>query len=295
MLRPPSPPHVYSGAAFDRAALRRRDAAWLEACRRDPQTRIVFLSGLAVPVDGPEEAPRLRALRLGEIAAELPDEAVFLGIHEGAPHFAVDLPPPPSLRRFVELRSVGLLLPTAEAGLLALARALRHWHEGHRFCGACGAPTRAVEAGHARRCDPCERTVFPRTDPAVIVLVTRGEHCVLGRAGRFPEGMYSTLAGFVEPGETLEECLAREVMEEVGILVERPVYRSSQPWPFPQSLMLGFRAEARSEAIRIDPEEIEDARWFSRAELAQPARRPVRLPSEDSIARFLIEEWLAEG
>ncbi|MDX6751380.1 NAD(+) diphosphatase [Geminicoccaceae bacterium 1502E] len=295
MLRPPSPPHVYSGAAFDRAALRRRDAAWLEVCRRDPETRIVFLSGLAVPVDGPEEAPRLRTLRLGEIAAELPEEAVFLGIHEGAAHFAVDLPPPPALRRFVELRSVGLLLPTAEAGLLALARALRHWHAGHRFCGACGAPTRAVEAGHARRCDPCDRTVFPRTDPAVIVLVTRGEHCVLGRAGRFPEGMYSTLAGFVEPGETLEECLAREVMEEVGILVERPVYRSSQPWPFPQSLMLGFRAEARSEAIRIDPEEIEDARWFSRAALADPARRPVRLPAEDSIARFLIEEWLAEG
>jgi NAD+ diphosphatase len=189
---------------------------------------------------------------------------------------------------------VGSLLPAQEAGLLAYARALAHWHARHRFCGACGRENLVASAGHARPCPACGNETFPRTDPAVIVLVISGERCLLGRAARFPTGMYSTLAGFLEPGESLEETLAREVYEEVGVRVVEAVYRSSQPWPFPQSLMLGFRARALGEELRIDPEEIEDARWFTRAELRHEENRPVRLPSSDSIARYLIDEWLAE-
>jgi NAD+ diphosphatase len=290
------PPHIYDNAGLDRAAERRRDAAWLAARRREPDTRMVPLSGLRVLVAGSEEAPRARLPRLGEIDAPLPEDATFLGMLGPDAVFAAQLGEHPALAGgFVELRSVGTLLPHAEAGLLAYARALAHWHARHRFCGACGNESRVAQAGHARECPACGNETFPRTDPAVIVLVTSGERCLLGRAGRFPPGMYSTLAGFVEPGESLEQTLRREVREEVGIALGAVQYRSSQPWPFPQSLMLGFRALALGETLRVDGEELEDARWLTRAELLDEARRPVRLPSPDSIARFLIDEWLAEG
>jgi NAD+ diphosphatase len=290
------PPHVYCGNGFDRAAERRRDAAWLAARRREPGSLVVPLSGLRVRIGGIDEAPRAVLPRLGDIGRPLPEEAVFLGMSGLDAVFAAELGEPPALAgAFVELRSVGTLLPAGEAGLLAYARALAHWHARHRFCGACGTESLVAQGGHARQCPACGNETFPRTDPAVIVLVTRGERCLLGRAGRFPPGMYSTLAGFVEPGESLEETLRREVREEVGIELGAVVYRSSQPWPFPQSLMLGFRAEALGEALRIDPEELENARWLNRALLRDEARRPVRLPSPDSIARYLIDEWLAEG
>lgn len=290
------PPHVYCGHGFDRAAERRRDPAWLAARRREPGSRVVPLAGLKVLVGGAEEAPRAVLPRLGEIGGPLPEGAVFLGMSGPDAVFAAELGEHRDLAGgFVELRSVGTLLPAAEAGLLAYARALAHWHARHRYCGACGHENEVAQGGHARLCPACGNETFPRTDPAVIVLVARGGRCVLGRAGRFPPGMYSTLAGFVEPGESLEETLRREVREEVGIELGAVAYRSSQPWPFPQSLMLGFRAEALGEALRIDPDELEDARWFSRAELRDAAGCPVRLPSPDSIARYLIDEWLAEG
>ena len=292
----PDAPLSYSASELDRAAHRRKDAAWLAASRHDPASRLVTLSSLQIPVTGPEEAPSLLAPSVAELGAPIPEPAIFLGQQGGIAWWALDLDadvPPAS--RLVELRTVSQLLPAAEAATLACARGLVHWHRGHRFCGTCGSPTATVEAGHARRCATCAREHFPRTDPAVIVLVTDGEQCLLGRSPRFPPGMYSTLAGFVEPGESLEDTLRREVREETGIELAAVRYRASQPWPFPQSLMLGFRARAASTAIRIDPEELEDARWFRRAELGDPARRPVRLPAQDSITRFLIDEWLAEG
>jgi NAD+ diphosphatase len=276
---PSASPEIYMLAGLDRAAHRRRDAAWLDARRRDDATRVVFLSELKVAVTGPEEAPYAYAPSLRELSQGLPEEAVFLGERDGAAWFALDLGDrPPPAGQAMELRAVSLLLPAGEAAMLAHARALGHWHRSHRHCGWCGAATAAIHGGHARHCPGCGRDHFPRTDPAVIVLVTHGEECLLARSPRFPPGMYSTLAGFVEPGESLEQTLIREVQEEVGVEVERVVYRASQPWPFPQSLMLGFRAEARGTALRLDPEEIEDACW----------------PNRDSIARFLIEEWLAE-
>lgn len=292
----PDTPQFYTLAELDRAAHHRKDTAWLGAGRLDPASRLVALADLRIPITGPEEAPALAAPSVAERGACIPEDAIFLGLREGVAWWALDLDadlPPKS--RLVELRAVSHLLPAAEAAILAYARGLVHWHRCHRFCGICGSPTAMVQAGHARRCASCPREHFPRTDPAIIVLVTHGEQCLLGRSPRFPPGMYSTLAGFVEPGESLEDTLRREVREETGIEVAAIRYRASQPWPFPQSLMLGFRALATTTAILVDPEELEDARWFNRAELADPACRPVRLAARDSIARFLLDEWLAEG
>ncbi|MDH3660388.1 MAG: NAD(+) diphosphatase, partial [Alphaproteobacteria bacterium] len=178
----------------------------------------------------------------------------------------------------------------------AYSRALVFWHQRHRFCGACGSETRPAHGGHVRKCSRCGTHHFPRSDPAVIVLVTHGagadERCLLGRSPRFIPGMYSTLAGFVEPGESLEETVSREIREEAGVELADIAYCSSQPWPFPASLMLGFRARALDDHLMVDREELEDARWFTRDELLDPKHRPIKLPNRDSIARHLIEDWL---
>ncbi len=167
------------------------------------------------------------------------------------------------------------------------------------IAGCAARRRRSEQGGHLRRCTACDAQHFPRSDPAVIVLVThrdakRGERCLLGRSARFPPGLYSTLAGFVEPGESLEAAVRREVQEEAGLELFAIDYRSSQPWPFPASLMLGFRARALRDDLAIDPDELVDAGWFTKAELLDPERRPVKLPNPDSIARHLIEEWLGE-
>ncbi len=286
---------TYCTRDLERCAERRGDAAWLRRRRRDPRSLVLPMRGLQVPVRRCGDAVRAGLLPLSRMGEVIPEDAVFLGCLEEAAVFCwPEAPEPPDEVEWVELRSVSALLSPADAGILAYARAMAHWHAGHRFCGACGSRTRICEAGHVRRCAACGRDQFPRTDPAVIVLVTAGEACLLGRSPRFPPGMYSTLAGFVEPGESLEQAVRREVREEAGISLRAVRYRKSQPWPFPQSLMIGFRAEAMHRRIRLEDRELEDARWFSRAGLRRPEKRRVRLPARDSIARFLIEEWLAE-
>jgi NAD+ diphosphatase len=289
------PPHRYADPAFDRAALKRKDEAWLAARRRDPRTRVVTLNGLDPVVDG-TETPRLRLTALGDLDGTLAEDAPFLGEHAGAAVFAhaVDATDPAAAAA-VTLREVGPVLPAPEAALAAFARALRYWHDTHGFCSACGGATAVKEGGHARDCGGCGRTVFPRTDPAVIVLVACGDHCLLGRSPRFPSDMYSTLAGFVEPGESLEDTVRREIFEEAGVRVTAMRYRSSQPWPFPASLMLGFHATASERTLAIDADELADARWFHKDELIDPKSRPVSLPRRDSIARYLIESWLYES
>jgi len=292
------PPHIYAGRHFDRAAKGRADAAWLDEQRASPKTRLLPMSGLKVMVLDDSDPPCAFWLTVGDLDQALPEDALFLGTDGGVSAFAVDfggqlLPG----GRYVELRTVGGLLPAADAGLLAYGRGLIFWHQRHRFCGACGSETRSEQGGHVRRCHDCGTHHFPRSDPAVIVLVTHdhpdhGERCLLGRSPRFIPGMYSTLAGFVEPGESLEETVARELFEEAGIEVADITYRSSQPWPFPASLMLGFRARALDDHLVIDRHELEDAAWFTRDELLDPVRRPVKLPGGDSIARHLIEDWL---
>lgn len=287
------PPHVYSSIGYDRAADRRDDAAYQASALRDPASRFIVLHGLKPLMSEDESGPRALFLDAAALAAFRPDAPVFLGIHAERAVFAIDLDGEVlEGGTYQELRAVTAGLPPGEAGLLAFARALAHWRLKHRYCGACGQPMVTLQAGHCRRCEACGFDTFPRTDPAVICLVVSGAHCLLGRSRHFPEGMFSTLAGFVEAGESLEQTVFREIKEEVGLEVTAVHYRSSQPWPFPQSLMLGFRAEAPFMPPRIDPAEIEAARWFHRDELLDDERRPVKLPNPDSIARYLIEEWL---
>ena len=179
--------------------------------------------------------------------------------------------------------------------LAAFARGITHWHSRHRFCGVCGYKTVPEEVITRRCTNPtCATTHFPRTDPAVIMLVHDGnERCLLGRQAAWPQGMHSTLAGFVEPGESLEEAVAREVFEETHVTLSRVTYHSSQPWPFPASLMLGFHAEAKTTDIIVDTSELEAARWYEKSWLLQHEDdEAFRLPRKDSIARRLLEDWL---
>ncbi|NQU58707.1 MAG: NAD(+) diphosphatase [Rhodospirillales bacterium] len=215
-------------------------------------------------------------------------------------HELPDLSPIMGTAEFIDMREVGVLMNAHEGSLLAHARGLMYWHRHNGFCSQCGAPTLAQEAGRIRRCSNslCLRDHFPRTDPAVIMLVVRpgpdGGACLLGRHQNFSEGMYSTLAGFVDQGETLEQAVTREVFEEAGILVDDVAYRASQPWPFPASLMLGFRARALSFKIDTGTDELEDARWFTRDQIAGFPEKGLRLPRKDSISYSLIADWLDE-
>jgi NAD+ diphosphatase len=287
-----APPHRYVHPRLDRAAPFRKDPAWLAARRVDPRTRIVPVCDLKTVIE-PGDVLRLRTVELAGFADAVPEDAVLLCVESDVAVFAVAMPGEHALGAEArDLREVGPLMSAEDAGLAAYARALLYWHGTHGFCSRCGAANRVTDGGHARHCDACGHTTFPRTDPAVIILVSHGDHCLLGRAPRFPEGMYSTLAGFVEPGESLEDTVRREVFEEAGVEVVSMRYRSSQPWPFPASLMLGFHGTARSMDLRIDQDELTDARWFHKDELIDPERRPIALPRPDSIARYLIESWL---
>jgi NAD+ diphosphatase len=301
---PASRPNAYTGSPLDRAGDRREDAAWIAGALADPETLFAPVWRSRNLMKG-VEAGRPEALLLTGAAAEavrMQDGPwAFLGFWEGRPVFAVDcsaaedpLPLlPEGMGSFADLRGVAGLLPPGEASVLAHARGLIHWRTRHRFCGVCGHPCAPRSAGHVMVCANCNAQHFPRTDPAVIMLVVRGDRCLLGHSHRFPNvTMYSTLAGFVEPGESLEEAVRREVKEETGVEVGEVLYHSSQPWPFPSSIMLGFHAEGLSDEIRIDPEELKDARWFSRREVRDHAALGFSLPRVDSIARRLIEDWL---
>jgi NAD+ diphosphatase len=209
--------------------------------------------------------------------------------------------------KFIDLRNIGPQLNEEEASIGALARALCYWHSTQQFCGRCGAKCKTIESGHARQCiaTQCQATYFPRTDPAVIMLVTHTfndgiERCLLGRQQVWPQGVFSTLAGFVDPGETIEQAVIREVKEESNINIKAVKYIASQPWPFPSSLMLGFLAQASSTDISVAQDELEDAKWFSRAELNDfdewgDDSQNYKLTRKDSISRFLIELWRDQG
>lgn len=301
--------NIYSGGSLDRAGERRGDAEWLADRLVHPATRLIpvwHTQNLVRRDDKAVSAARPHYATAGWLT-KLGTVPLFLGIDEDAAHFALDLshladpaqlPELAALGEFVELREVAPLLPQHDGALLAYARGLIHWHRTHGFCGRCGAPTVSCHGGHVRRCvnADCATEHYPRTDPAVIVLVTAGEHCLLGRQARWRPGMFSTLAGFVEPGESLEEAVAREVMEEVGVPISRLRYHSSQPWPFPSSLMLGYTAEAEAVMpLRVDETELETAEWFTRDDIARFAECGRSLPNPDSIARRLLEDWLAKG
>jgi len=297
-------PNPYAAGRLDRAAHRRGDDDWLAARLADPGTRIVPVwraRNLVRSLDTPA-ALHFPPDAVAPLIAET-EFVAFLGLVDGAAHFAIDisaiedpLAALPADGVFEDLRTIGPLLDHDEGTVLAYARGLFSWHRRHLYCGVCGHPSESGQGGHIRACTnpDCGAQHFPRLDPAVIVLVhDDAGRCLLGRQTHWPPGMHSTLAGFVEPGESLEDTVAREVKEESGIAVDDIRYHSSQPWPFPSSLMLGFHARATTTEVAIDDDELEDARWFSRDDIRNsPEDETFRLPRGDSIARRLILDWL---
>lgn len=306
----------YAGAVLDRIAHCRDDAAWLAARLADTTTRLVPVwrdHNLIAMSEGPggpgsPGGPALCALAVARLAALGETEPILLGVAAGTTYFAVDVshieapdqhPALAGPGGFEDLRRVGPLVGRVDGGIMAYARGIAYWHARHRHCGVCGAPTVSKSAGHARACTntDCAAQHFPRTDPAVIMLIHDGaDRAIFGRSGRFLPGMHSVLAGFLEPGESLEETVAREVYEEVGVRLTDIRYHSSQPWPFPASLMVGFTARATTFELTVDPTELEHAAWYSRSELlASPEDETFCLPRRDSIARRLVDDWLEQG
>jgi len=292
--------NFYATRGIDRASERRKDTVWIADQYARPDARLVPVwrsKNLVHAGSGP--VPVFPAAH--EIVGQNRTETVFLGLIDGLPYFAQDFsnfddPPLDAWGDFEDLRAIGPVLGRQEGALLAYARGMMTWHRRHRFCGACGSPTAVEDAGHLRVCEnsACRNNSFPRTDPAVIMLVhDGGDRAILGRQKIWPQGMHSVLAGFVEPGESLEDAVAREVFEEVGVRVDDVTYHSSQPWPFPASIMLGFWARATDGRLDVNRFELESARWVTRAEMrASPEDETFRPPRRDSIARRLVEDWL---
>jgi NAD+ diphosphatase len=317
---------TFGGGGLDRAAHLRDDAGALAAAWADPGASVLLIwqgkplsqrSGRGASPD-----------QLVMIAADHPladthrENAIFLGMAPtGVPQFACDIshwqpdaldqtmlasfadaseqqhPGLPAGHVFTELRRMMAFLTPLEAELAATANAVLSWHKSHQFCARCGQPSQVAQAGWQRNCAACNTSHFPRTDPVVIMLITHGDSVLMGRSPGWPQGMYSLLAGFVEPGETLEAAVRREVLEEAGVKVGSVTYLSSQPWPFPMSLMFGCAGDALGRDLTIDQTEIEDALWVSRADMMtvfsgeHPDIKPAR---KGAIAHFLLQNWLAD-
>lgn len=295
---------AFTGAGLDRATALRRDAGWVRARRQDPTSRAIAATRDGVLVVG-EQAPRLVRLPLEHVPGGA-GTTVLLGLDdEDRAVFAVDVdqihgrrPLAPGARP-LDLRDAAALLPADEASTAAYAASLLSWHRTHTHCARCGGVTDEADAGHKRTCPICGGIHHPRTDPIAIVLVHDGDRVLLGRDATWPPGRYSALAGFVEVGETLEAAVVREVAEEAGVVVRDPRYVGSQPWPFPSSLMVAFTAAYASGEPAPRDGELDDVRWFDRAQVAAAAARPgdappgaLELPPPFALGRQLIERWL---
>lgn len=276
----------FTNNPLDRAADKRKDAEWLRARLNDPSSALIAMR------DG---KPLIRDGALAHISATVTDTPVFLGTREDdVAFFAIESEVDRDEGTFEDFRSVALTLPPADAAIAATARSLFEWHRRHRFCSVCGQPSQMAAAGWQRVCATCSAEHFPRVDPVVIMLPLFGDRCLLGRQGLWPKGRMSALAGFVEPGETIEEACAREVKEEAGLIATRIRYFASQPWPFPSSLMIGLFAEVASDRAVADGVELEEVRWLTREEArtALAGNHPEVLPpSALGISRHLIEAW----
>lgn len=295
------PRNKYSHPDLDRRSEKRDDPDFVNTGLNQPTARIYpVCNGGNLMTDQPAPAAVcFNRVELEQIAVPL--RYIYLGDHDGRPHFAGEMDAPDAMEKFSSLgqfrplRDLGLHLDESDAAVLAYARGVLHWHSQHRHCGICGAPTDIASAGHVLKCTDtgCGKQHFPRSDPAVITLVAQGDRCVLARRSNWPEKRRSTVAGFVEPGEALEDAVVREVWEEVGLKVNKVQYHSSQPWPFPASLMLGFWAEAVTSDIQVDGDEISEAEWYTPRDIAEKtASGELVLPPEDSISFRLIQDWL---
>jgi NAD+ diphosphatase len=302
----PKNPNIFANSPLDRAAHRRPDREWLAAALSAPTAAIMPLWKLNPFVIRGREGRR----EAGWITAELcrplmrPDSlTVFLGEHRNSAHFAIDISdqadpertgPLAGLGTFADLRTIAEEIDPGDAAILAQAKSLIDWHQRHGFCANCGQPTQAADAGYKRQCQSCRTEHFPRTDPVVIMLPTHGDKCLMGRQPKWPPGFYSALAGFIEPGETIEEAVARECKEEAGISIDEVAFHSTQPWPYPSSLMIGCFARATTTEIILDGNELSDAKWFSRDQVRAAMARgsnELRMPPRMAIAHQLVKSW----
>jgi NAD+ diphosphatase len=299
--------HIFAGNPLDRASDRRADARFLAERLADPNSLAVAMWNGQPLVETGKDGPRLAyvAAPLAREAAGGEERLLFMGLWKDTAVFAIDLEGPADpaegrlagLGRFEDLRAMALALPAAEAGLAATAKGVFEWRRRHRFCSVCGQPSELGDAGWKRVCPSCSAEHFPRTDPVVIMLAVNGERCLVGRQARFPKGMWSALAGFMEPGESIEEAAARELMEEAGLVATKVIYHSSQPWPYPSSLMIGLIAEVADGEATPDQTELEAVRWFTRAEARDLVAGKIEgafAPPPSAIAHHLIKTW-SEG
>lgn len=305
-MNEPSAATTFAGNPLDRASEKRKDAAWIADRLADAQALILPLwktRPFIIEQGGQSTLGLMNPGLIDGLMAKAP-APVFLGLEGKAGVFAVDLSDGPDparggvldgLGRFNELRGASMVLDPKDAAIAAQAKSIVDWHARHRFCAQCGTPTQVQAGGWSRRCPACEAEHFPRTDPVVIMLAVKDDRCLLGRQPQFPPGFFSALAGFIEPGETIEEAVRREIKEEAGISIGRVTYHATQPWPFPSSLMIGCFAQATSEDITIDEEELEEARWVDRATCAEAlAGRggDLFMPPAIAIAHHLVKAWV---
>ena len=297
--------YCFGGNPLDRASERRDDREWIAKLLDDPESCVLPLRDLK-PFTRRGAVPALDWRSVDEWRDQIESGAplIFLGLGEGRAHFAIDATGSNVAAdvdtELVDVRALAPAIAAGEAAILAEARSLLDWHARHRFCAQCGSPTTMGSAGWKRRCPECRASHFPRTDPVVIMLAIHGDRALLGRNRRRAGARFSCLAGFVEPGETLEEAVRREVREEAGVRCGRVRYLAAQPWPFPSSLMMGFLTEALTEEITVDTEELAEARWFSRDEIREMVARAaagpddptrVSLPAPIAIAHHICRRW----
>jgi NAD+ diphosphatase len=299
----------FAGNPLNRASEKRTDSGWIESRRRDPSSLILPLWRLEPFLLGPEKSDAAATLGLmrpgiADSLASADAACIFLGLDGDAAVFALDVSqaadpanegPLAGLGYFRDARMAAQIVSIKDAAIIAQAKALIDWHQRHGFCPRCGASTRITDAGYRRVCGKCNAEHFPRVDPVVIMLATQGDACLVGRGKQFPPGMFSALAGFVEPGETIEEAVRRELMEEASAKVGEVTYYATQPWPFPSSLMIGCFAKAISREAKADQIEIAEVRWIERGAarelIAGKQVDGIRVPPPIAIAHHLIKTW----
>ena len=304
----PKNPNIFANSPLDRAAHHRTNQEWLGAAFTDKRSLFIPVWKLMPFLIKNREGRREAGWVTSELALPLKTPGaptIFLGINGGVAHFAIDISPlsDPSADgvlagrgTFADLRTVAEEIDPGDAAILAQAKSLIDWHQRHGFCANCGGATVLADAGYKRYCEGCNTEHFPRTDPVVIMLALHDNKCLLGRQAKWPQGFYSALAGFIEPGETIEEAVARELQEEAGIKIDQVAFHSTQPWPYPSSLMIGCYANAVSTEITLDMLELSDAQWFTRdqirASIEKKGTPELRMPPPLAIAHQLVKSWL---